>query len=815
MRVRTRSTRSALLMAGVLLAPMAIALGPAGALPPPSPSTEYTSIDGGGASELPVTSADGTRVVWVGRSMAANGVYVVDRNSGQTYHVTSGMHFNPDISADGKTLTYVEYGTNRSVYVMDITSLASPGAPVLASQSTAGVPGDGLSDFPSLNADGTVVAFQSTASNLTPDTPLPTSGGPTKVYVRDLVGGTTEMASVDNAGVSQPGNAIKPDLSADGRYVAFAGEADLSGPAPAPAAAPAAEEEPTTTFQQIWVRDRTADTTVAASVDDNGVVGDAAASLLYGPSISADGNQVAFESDATNLVPADTNGSTDTFVHTMDTGATVRVSERTPFDEFGAFHPQSPTRLLDTRDGGVKLGAGETLEVTVPAGSAGVALNVAVTEGTEGSYLTVFPTGATQPTTANLNFAPGQTTSNAVVAKVGDADQVSIFNAVGEVHVIVDLNGTYDAASVAAGGGFFSTQPTRVADTRDGGVKLGAGETLEIPITGIPTSAMAVALNVAVTEGTSGTFLTAYPTGETLPPTANLNAGPYETVSNEVVIGLGTDQKVSIFNAVGEIHVIVDLNGWFDSTLSGGGLTSLTPDRLLDTRTGDGIPVGPGESRAFQVTGAGGVPAMGVTAVALNVAVTGGTAGSYLTVYPTGKVPPLAANLNFAPYQTISNQALVQVGADGMVSVYNASGDVHVIVDVLGWYSGVQVAEGGLGPAISGDGMHVAFESLSSTLTDGDVNGVVDAFVRDLAAPLTERVSVVDETDGGTEATGTRVDGHTGETVPQKNGADVAITDDGNIVVFTSNGDLAGNRPVDTETGGVSTEPGVFTRTRS
>lgn len=221
------------------------------------------------------------------------------------------------------------------------------------------------------------------------------------------------------------------------------------------------------------------------------------------------------------------------------------------------------------------------------------------------------------------------------------------------------------------------------------------------------------------------------------------------------------------------------------------------------------------ETREFQVTGAGGVPEFGVTVVALNVAITGATQGSYWTVFPSGKTPPLAANLNFAPGQTTGNQALVQVGANGKVSVYNVLGDVHVIVDVLGWYSGVQVLEGGIGPAMSGDGMHVAFESLSSTLTESDVNGVLDAFVRDLATPLTERASVVDETNGGTEATGTRTDGHTGETVPQKNGADVAITSDGNIVVFSNNGDLAGNRPADAETGGISTEPGVFTRTRS
>lgn len=811
MRVITRTRRSVLLASTALVAGMMVGASPAGAVS--APGTEFTSKGAEAPTELPVMSADGTRSVFVGRGEGKQGVWLVDRTTDTTYRLTSGMHFNPDLSDDGTTVAFAEYGTNRSVWVMDVTDPSTPGPRELVSRSTSGQSGNGLSDFPSLSADGTIVAFQSMASNLTPETPLPTSGGPNKVYVRDLNTDTTEMVSVDNSGAAQPGNAIKPDLSDDGRYVAFASEADLAGPVPG--GVTLAEEEPTTTFQQIWVRDRTADTTVAVSVNDAGDLGDAASSMVYGPSISNDGMRVAFESDATNLVAADTNGSTDTFVRDLGGSTTTRVSERTPFDEFGAFTPVSPARLLDTRDVGTKLGPGETLEVTVPTGAAAVALNVAVTEGTAGSYLTVFPAGEPRPTTSNLNFGPGQTTSNAVVAKVGAADQVSIFNAAGDVHVIVDLNGTYDGASVAAGGGFFSTQPTRVVDTRDGGVKVGPGETLEVPITGVPTSAVAVALNVAATDGTAGTFLTAFPTGESLPLAANLNVGPYQTVSNEVVVKLGTDQKVSIFNAAGEVHVIVDLNGWFDSTLPGGGLTSLTPDRLLDTREGDGIPVGPGETRAFQVTGVGGVPAFGVTAVALNVAVTQGTAGSYLTVFPSGKTPPLAANLNFAAYQTTSNQVLVQVGADGMVSVFNALGDVHVVVDVLGWYSGVQVSEGGIGPAISGDGTHVAFESMSSTLTDDDTNGVLDAFVRDLGAPLTERVSVVDETAGGTEATGTRTDGNTGEVVPQKNGADVAINLDGNEVAFTSNGNLANDRVVDAESGGISTEPAVFTRTRS
>ena len=215
--------------------------------------------------------------------------------------------------------------------------------------------------------------------------------------------------------------------------------------------------------------------------------------------------------------------------------------------------------------------------------------------------------------------------------------------------------------------------------------------------------------------------------------------------------------------------------------------------------------------------GVGDVPTDGVTSVALNVTVTEPTAWSYLTVYPTGTARPTASNLNFSPGQTIAVQVLVQVGADGKVSIYNALGATHVVVDITGWYSGVQVSEGGLGAVVSHDGGHVAFESDGTTMTPGDVNGVKDAFVRDLGvAPVTERVSVVDETLGGTEASGTRIDGNTGEVVPQINGYDVAVSSDGSMVSFVSNGNLTNDRAESEENPGeLSTEPAVFTRTRA
>ena len=300
--------------------------------------------------------------------------------------------------------------------------------------------------------------------------------------------------------------------------------------------------------------------------------------------------------------------------------------------------------------------------------------------------------------------------------------------------------------------------------------------------------------------------------GATQPLASNLNFVAGQTIANSVVVGLGADGQVSIHNAFGTTQVIVDVMGWFDATLPNGGFTPVTPARILDTRPSSAVSSA--APRDLVVIGSGDVPAMGVTSVALNVTVTEPTAGGWLTVYPTGTVKPLASNLNFVAGETVAVQVLAQVGAGGKVSLaVDPAVTAHLVVDIVGWYSGVQVAEGGLGAVISGDGLHTAFESLATTLTAGDVNGVIDVFVKDHQTGLAERASVVDETLGGTEATGTRIDGNTGETVPQKNGTDAAINSDGQIIAFTSNGDLTGDRVVG-ESGEISTEPAIYTRTR-
>lgn len=116
----------------------------------------------------------------------------------------------------------------------------------------------------------------------------------------------------------------------------------------------------------------------------------------------------------------------------------------------------------------------------------------------------------------------------------------------------------------------------------------------------------------------------------------------------------------------------------------------LPPARILDTRDGTGAPaakVGPGQTIDVVVLGQGGVPA-DATAVVVNLTVTQPSAESHLRVFPTGQPLPVVSSLNFVANQTIANMVTMPIGAGGKISVFNNSGQTHVIGDVTGYYRG-------------------------------------------------------------------------------------------------------------------------------
>ncbi len=253
---------------------------------------------------------------------------------------------------------------------------------------------------------------------------------------------------------------------------------------------------------------------------------------------------------------------------------------------------------------------------------------------------------------------------------------------------------------VTIGGAYTPLAPARILDTRDedeesipGGLAVyfdprGAGG---IPAVGVA----ALVLNVTVTRTESAGYLTVYPAHGKRPVASSLNWRGGETRPNLVVAPLSATGVEFYNGSSGYVDIVVDVEGWISDGTTGRGqhalLTGVIPSRILDTRYANGVPVGPvppyGSARA-QVTGRGGVPSSGVSAVVLNVTVTAPMAAGYLTAYPTGGPPPGASNLNFVRGQTVPNLVVVPVSAAGQLSLFNGSpGSTHVLADVVGYYS--------------------------------------------------------------------------------------------------------------------------------
>lgn len=147
-----------------------------------------------------------------------------------------------------------------------------------------------------------------------------------------------------------------------------------------------------------------------------------------------------------------------------------------------------------------------------------------------------------------------------------------------------------------------------------------------------------------------------------------------------------------------------DSNG---PVVAAGGFVPRTPYRALDSRNGTGginRSIGPGQTINVKVTGRGGIPATGVSAVALNITVTGPAADGFITAYAGGSGQPATSNVNYGPGQTIPNSAVTPVGADGTINFTNtSSGTADLIADTSGYYlQGTPTAAGtfqALGPS--------------------------------------------------------------------------------------------------------------------
>ncbi len=262
-----------------------------------------------------------------GRQGTTTCIQVWDANSG-TLTLASGdlsdaiptntLSLRPVSDATGR---YVAFLSNASglttnatpgtwhLYVRD--TLAATTTLVDADTNGVGSPVS-FATVPSLSADGRWVAFECADGNLVPHD----NNHNLDVFVRDLAAGTNELISAHHPALASaspngPSLASAFSSSADGRFLAYASEADNLAPGD------------TNAFRDIFVRDLATGTNSLVSTAPGGA---SANSLSFEPAISGDGRWVAFTSSATNLVTGDTNAATDVFVRDLQTSTTALAS---------------------------------------------------------------------------------------------------------------------------------------------------------------------------------------------------------------------------------------------------------------------------------------------------------------------------------------------------------------------------------------------------------------------------------------------------------------------------------------------------------
>jgi Tol biopolymer transport system component len=250
--------------------------------------------------------------------------------------VATGGAAGITLSGDGRYLAFsspaynlVESDTNGAadMFVRD----RQTGDLIRVSVNSAGVQGNANSASGMISAAGRYVAFVSSATNLVAGD----TNGTADLFVHDLQTGQTTRVNLGSTGQQSNGSLpASPSISADGRYITWNTNSTNLVPAD------------TTPDTDVYVRDTVAGTTALVSVSSAGVKGNGDSSA---PSISADGRYITFSSLAGNLVAGDTNGTSDLFLHDMQTGQTMRVNVNNNGDQAVGAQPTTAALSADGR----------------------------------------------------------------------------------------------------------------------------------------------------------------------------------------------------------------------------------------------------------------------------------------------------------------------------------------------------------------------------------------------------------------------------------------------------------------------------------
>jgi hypothetical protein len=412
---------------------------------------------------------------------------------------------------------------------------------------------------------------------------------------------------------------------------------------------------------------------VSSRVDVN-PDGQATPSFFGAPAMSDDGRFVAFSSNSTSIVPGLASGHPRIFLRDLLAKRTSVVAEMST--------SSFPTDLSMSGNA-QRIAFGDIGEVFIP-GTQPIGPVVRVASLTDGSMSQIRAVGGgatngyleypfvsqsgdrvlfrglapniTSPPTADLSafsasFFPVSTPGSPLVFSSGERLDPS---------ALISLN------------------PSRLLDTRAtgqigySGSKPVAGQTVSVAI---PDGASGAVLNITGLDASAAGFVTVFPCGEPVPTASNLNLLPGRVSPNLVIAKVGANGKVCLFTNQ-SANLIADMSGIFPV---GSGFNPITPNRILDTRPGEGKGYSGPKPDAGQVIKLVLPDAPG--AAVLNVTALDAAAAGFVTVYPCGEARPNTSNLNLIPGVTSPNMAIAKTSSGVCLWTGPAA---HLIVDVLG-----------------------------------------------------------------------------------------------------------------------------------
>lgn len=518
-------------------------------------------------SWLPLVSADGSFVAFLSSGndlvpgqvtpsgshlylyeRATGDVRLVDHLAGSPSTTGNGSVWSFDASGDGRWLVYWGLGLGAVAGAPNDEDLAYLFDRITGETRvlSASATGFGWGQRPQISADGRYVAFRGRVPGSTPgDTPGDTALWGLLLYDREAAAWTRISVSGERG-----------RISADGRWVAFLSQSDQEIPG---------QVDPIFTYDVfLWDRVSGGTTLVSHAAGSPNQTGNAESAGWYDSSIglesfnvlSADGRYLVFSSKATNLVPSqsDTGASPNLFLFDRVTGGVTLVDHT----------PASPTAALPTGSGYPVISA-DGSRVAFISRVIYFLGDVYIADTATGALeLVASATGAGSNTKgASLDLAPSLSADGRVTAFSSTSPKLSDDD-------MDNLETMFAWVGPDRGGDFFTVTPCRLLDTRLS-APLSSGGSLRLKATGacgIPATAVALAVNVTVLQPTASGRLSVFP-GDVAAETSTLNFQANETRANNATLrlsydGAGTLRLNPVMPAGGTVHVAVDVTGYYE-----------------------------------------------------------------------------------------------------------------------------------------------------------------------------------------------------------------------------------------------------------